>query len=254
VAVDRAPDRQVGLSPVQADALFERAGGTGVSHFLLEEQVAVLREQVGRLEGLLALLRRPARGQPAEVLPPRVATALDDLAGCADRLHESSLAISSQLRAQGHQLSELQHLLGAVFERQGAPTFVDLLLVEVGDRVYALPTTAVESVRRIAADLLPAKGGALELRGRNYAFRLLGDALGLSAGSETVLDRPRSIVLARAGGTVRAYGVDRVLGQRTLLVRPVEAGADVPPLASGLVALGADRVAPVVNLEALPGG
>lgn len=254
VAGDRAPDRQSGLSYAQADALFERAGGTGVSHFLLEEQVAVLREQVGRLEGLLALLRRPARGQPAEVLPPRVATALDDLAGCADRLHESSLAISSQLRAQGHQFSELQHLLGAAVERQGAPTFVDLLLVEVGESVYALPTAAVESVRRIAAELLPAQGGALELRGRSYAFRPLADVLGVPAGRETVGDRPRSIVLARVGGAVQAYGVDRVRGQRTLLVRPPEAGVDSAPWASGLVALGADRVAPVVDLEALPGG
>jgi len=244
----------LGLSTELAQQLFERVDGAGVHHFQLDEQVAVLREQVGRLEGLLALLCRPARGQPAEVLPPRVTTALDELAGCADRLHEASLAISSQLRGQGHQLGELQHLLGAAFERQGAPTFVDLLLVEVGDNVYALPTAAVESVRRIAADLLPAQGGALELRGRRYAFRPLADALGVPAGRETAGDRPRSVVLARVGGAVHAYGVDRVRGQRTLLVRPAEVGVDSAPWASGRVALGADRVAPVVDLEALPGG
>jgi chemosensory pili system protein ChpA (sensor histidine kinase/response regulator) len=241
-------------APEVAKQLCERVDGAGVRHFQLEEQVAVLREQVGRLEGVLALLRRPARGRPAEVLPTRVAAALDDLAGCADRLHEASLAISSHLRGQGHQLSDIPRLLTAVFDRQGMPTFVDLLLVEVADAVYALPTAVVESVRRVAAELIPAEGGAVDLRGRSYAFRLLGDALGLPDGSETAADWPRSIVLAQAGGRVRAYGVDRVLGQRTLLVRPAADGADLPPWISGLVALGADRVAPVLDLEALPGG
>jgi hypothetical protein len=234
-----------------AEQLFERVDGAGVHHFQLEEQVAVLREQVGRLEGVLALLRHPTRGQPAPILPPPVAAALADLTGCADRLHEASLAISSHLRGQGHQLNELPRLLAAVFDREAMPTFADLLLVEVADAVYAMPTAVVESVRRVAADLIPTTGGAMELRGRAYAFQQLADLLGVHAAGETGPDRPRSIVLGRAGGAVQAYGVDRVLGQRTLLVRPAEVGADLPPWASGLVALGADRTAPVVDLEAL---
>jgi len=236
-----------------AEQLFERVDGAGVRHFQLEEQVAVLREQVGRLEGVLALLRHPTRGQPAPILTPPVAAVLADLTGCADRLHEVSLAISSHLRGQGHQLGELPRLLAAAFDGQAKPSFVDLLLVEVGEAVYALPTAAVESVRRVAADLVPVSGGAIEMRGRAYAFQRLADLLGASSGDAPAADRARSIVLARAGGAVQAYGVDRVLGQRTLLVRPAEGAADLPKWVSGLVALGADRTARVVGLEALAG-
>jgi chemotaxis protein histidine kinase CheA len=223
VPVEAAP----AIDSALIQRVVERASGAGVCHLQLEEQVAVLREQVGRLEGVLALLRRLPVGDAGAGLPPRVAGALGELGGCADKLHETSLAISAQLRAQGHHLTGLQQGLAAVAPAAG-PTFADLLLVEAGQRILALPTPAVDSVRRLAPELVPPGGELLELRGRAFEYHHLADLVGLSGGAPVEVGRSQSVVLARADGRAVALGVDAVIGHRSLLVTPAGALADAP--------------------------
>jgi hypothetical protein len=244
----RAPEPTASAEPALIQRVIERAAGAGVCHLQIEEQVAVLREQVGRFEGVLALLRRlPA----SEAVPPRVAAALGDLGACADSLHETSLTISTQLRAQGHHLTGLQQGLAAVFVESAGPTFADLLLVGVGGRAYALPAGAVESVRRLAADLVPPDGGMLELRGRSFLYRHLAGPLRAPRAAAGDAGRPLSVVLARLGERPLALGVDSVIGHRSLLVAPADRGAGAPPWVAGSASLGAERDAPVLDLGRL---
>jgi chemosensory pili system protein ChpA (sensor histidine kinase/response regulator) len=244
----RAPGPGAPAEPALVQRVIERAAGAGVCHLQIEEQVAVLREQVGRFEGVLALLRRlPA----SEAVPPRVAAALADLGACADSLHETSLTISTQLRAQGHHLTGLQQGLAAVFAESAGPTFADLLLVGVGGRVFALPAGVVESVRRLAADLVPPDGGALELRGRSFLYRHLAGPLRAPREAAGEAGRPLSVVLARLGERPVALGVDSVIGHRSLLVAPADRGAGAPPWVAGIASLGAERDAPVLDLGRL---
>jgi len=231
--------------------LFDCAGAAAVHHLQLEEQTAVLREQVGQLEGTVALLRRLPPGEAAQALPPRLVSALEELGGCADRLHEASLTISAQLRGQGHQLTALQHGLVAAFGEGGGSTFSDLLLVTVGDAVYGLPTAAVESVRRVAPELVPSDGEPLELPGRSVAYRHLADLVGRARAADASPGRALAIVLTRVADGVQALGVDRVLGQRTLLVRPVEDRAGEPGWLAARAALGGERQAAVLDPAAL---
>jgi hypothetical protein len=248
VPVEAAP----ALDAALVQRVVERASGAGVCHLQLEEQVAVLREQVGRLEGVLALLRRLPGGDAGAGLPPRLAGALGELGGCADKLHETSLAISAQLRAQGHHLTGLQQGLAAVAPAAG-PTFADLLLVEAGRRMLALPTPAVDSVRRLAPELVPPGGELLELRGRAFEYHHLADLVGLSRDGAVEAGRAQSVVLARADGRAVALGVDAVIGHRSLLVTPSGARADAPWL-SGSGSLGGGRDAPIVDLDRLLAG
>jgi chemosensory pili system protein ChpA (sensor histidine kinase/response regulator) len=234
--------------PALAQRVIERASGAGVCHLQLEAQVAVLREQVGRLEGVLALLRRlPA----TEALPPRAAAVLVDLGGCADRLHETILTISAQLRAQGHHLTGLQQGLAVAFADAAGPSFADLLLVGIADGVYAIPAATIDSVRRLAPDLIPPDGGRLELRGRAFVYRHLGDLLAIRRDAAADSEKSRSVVLARVGERAVALGVDSVVGHRTLLVAGPPAGGDNPSWLGGLAPLGGGRDAPVVDLDRL---
>lgn len=238
--------------PALARGVIERASGAGVCHLQLDEQVAVLREQVGRLEGVLALLRRLPGDDAGGGLPRRVAAALADLGGCADRLHEASLSISAHLRAQGHHLTGLQQGLAAAFAGAAGPNFADLLLVGVGDQVCALPASAIDSVRRLAADLIPPDGELLELRGRAFAYHHLADLLAVGRDAAGDAGRPQSVVLARAGDRTLALGVDSVIGHRTLLVTSPQGGAGgAAPWLGGTASLGGGRDAPVLNLDRL---
>ena len=237
--------------PLLARRVIERASGAGVCHLQLDEQVAVLREQVGRLEGVLALLRRLPGDDAGGGLPRRVAAVLADLGGCADRLHETSLSISAHLRAQGHHLTGLQQGLAAAFAGAAGPNFADLLLVGVGDQVCAIPASAIDSVRRLAADLIPPDGELLELRGRAFAYHHLADLLAVGRDAAGDAGRPQSVVLARAGDRTVALGVDSVIGHRTLLVTSPQGGAGGAPWRGGSASLGGGRDAPLVNLDRL---
>ncbi len=247
----QAPEPSAPAEPALVQRVIERAAGAGVCHLEIEEQVAVLREQIGRFEGVLALLRRlPA----SDAVPPRVAAALADLGACADSLHETSLTVSAQLRAQGHHLTGLQQGLAAVFAGSAGPTFADLLLVGVGGRVFALPAGAVESVRRLAADLVPPDGGTLELRGRSFLYHHLAGPLRAPREAAGEADRPLSVVLARLGERPVALGIDSVIGHRSLLVAPADRDAGSPPWVAGIASLGAERDAPVLDVDRLLAG
>jgi chemotaxis protein histidine kinase CheA len=235
--------------PALAQRIVERASGAAVCHLQLDEQVAVLREQVGRLEGVLALLHRLPKADAR--LPPGMAVALGDLGGCADKLHEASLTISAQLRAQGHHLTGLQQGLAEAFAGAPGPHFADLLLVAIDDAVYAMPAAAVDSVRRLAPDLIPPDGEVIDLRGRAFVYHDLADLLGVRRDVAGAADKPRSVVLARAGGRACALGVGGVIGHRTLLVAPRDAGAGDPPWLDGSASLGGERAAAVVDLDRL---
>ena len=240
--------------PASAQRIIERASGAGVCHLQIEDQVAVLREQVGRLEGVLALLHRLPASDAGGGLPPRVAAALADLDACAHRMHETSLTISAQLRAQGHHLTGLQQGLAEVFAGTAGPRFSDLLLVGIGDAVYAVPATVIDSVRRLAPDLIPPDGELLDLRGRAFVYHHLADLLAERREAPAEAGRAQSVVLARAHGRAVALGVDRVIGHRTLLVATPGASAGDRPWLGGLASLGGEREAVVVDLEHLLAG
>jgi chemotaxis protein histidine kinase CheA len=166
-------------------------------------------------------------------------------------MHETSLAISAQLRAQGHHLTGLQQGLAEVFAGTAGPRFSDLLLVGIGDAVYAVPATVIDSVRRLAPDLIPPDGELLDLRGRAFVYHNLADLLAERRGAPVEAGRAQSVVLARAHGRAVALGVDRVIGHRTLLVATPGASAGDRPWLGGVASLGGEREAAVVDLEHL---
>lgn len=100
------------------------------------------------------------------------------------------------------------------------------LLVRVAGQVHALPSLNVQRILEVAADdVLDLAGGqAVQVDGEPVPLRDLGALLGRQGGGSEHAD-PVGVVVIRRGWHRVALRVDHVLGEREMLVKPLE-----PPL------------------------
>lgn len=119
------------------------------------------------------------------------------------------------------------------------------LLVEVGDQVLALPTM---SVRRLFAlgDGCQVYGRCLDAGGSLLPFVDLGSELAWSVG-----EKARYALVAQDPAGSFAVGVQSLLGEAEVVLKPVGVAARASRALLGATILGDGRVAPVVDPVAL---
>jgi two-component system chemotaxis sensor kinase CheA len=121
-------------------------------------------------------------------------------------------------------------------------------LFGIGGRAFAAPLSAVERVRDVsAADMaLCARHPVLRVGGRSLPYVCLDAVLG----EEQPRDH-RQVVVFQYGNRHLALGVDRVLGVRTMIVKPLPPHVGELPWVSGLTVLASGRPAVILDVEQL---
>jgi len=121
-------------------------------------------------------------------------------------------------------------------------------LFVIGGRTFAVPLASVERVRELSgADLdLCAGHPVLDVEGRSLAYVSL-DAL-LDAGGHS---NHRQVVVIGYGAERLALGVDRVMGVRTMIVKPLPPHVGELPWVSGMTVLASGRPAVILDVEEL---
>ena len=101
----------------------------------------------------------------------------------------------------------------------------EALLVQAGEAVYAVPHGGMEGIARIARGELEAcyrgERSGFGYGGREYAVRYLGRLLGTGAPQLPEGERWLPLLLVRAGEHHLAIQVDRLLGNRQIVVKSV---------------------------------
>ena len=108
------------------------------------------------------------------------------------------------------------------------------LLVEVNGVTFALPLAAVSGALRVQTQDIVAAGGRESLlhMDRAIPFSSMSRLLGFDSNG---VDRRRawSAVVLRAGGRLAAIGVDRLLGTKDVVLKPLPEFAGAAPLVMG---------------------
>ncbi len=129
------------------------------------------------------------------------------------------------------------------------------LLVNAGEELYAVPLMSIEGIVRIneqeSAKLLAKDSPTYRWLGQDYDLLHLATVLGTGGGTSADEARRQSILLAHSGDHRIALVVDRLLGSREIVVKPI--GRQLSGLRglSGATILGDGRVALILELPAL---
>jgi two-component system chemotaxis sensor kinase CheA len=103
---------------------------------------------------------------------------------------------------------------------------------ECGGKTVSVPLAAVVETKRVARADITLSGGAESLRHQNaeIPFAQLEQLLGTASGGSREVC---SVLIVRGKDGVAAVGVDRLLGTRATLLRPLPAAARATPLVAG---------------------
>lgn len=129
------------------------------------------------------------------------------------------------------------------------------LLVHVGEEVFAIPLSSVDSVVRVSYDELKkfyeSDNPRYEYAGSSYRFMHLGTMLGLN---EAILPAPGSklpMLLVRAGDHRVALQIEGLLGSREIVVKTVGPQISSVRAISGATILGDGSVALILDMPSL---
>jgi two-component system chemotaxis sensor kinase CheA len=125
------------------------------------------------------------------------------------------------------------------------------ILVEVARRLFIIPTTQVERVRRFQpGDVRTVEGHAtLSLDDRATALVWLAEVLQLPDAERH--DQATPAVLLGSGDQRVAFAVDAVLGEQEVLVKPLSKPLSRVRNIAGATILGSGQVAPILNVSDL---
>ncbi|MFU8891580.1 MAG: response regulator [Anaerosomatales bacterium] len=125
------------------------------------------------------------------------------------------------------------------------------LMIRVGDRVYALPTTAVEeTLLAEPAEIFELEGRQALRRGkRTYPLVRLDDALGVT-GDRSVPERLAVVTIGFAG---HRYGfiVDQFIGEQQIVIKSLGNHLRRVENVAGVTILGAGEIVPILNVPDL---
>jgi len=94
------------------------------------------------------------------------------------------------------------------------------MLIQVGDQTFAVPTSAVQHVLEIDVNEIKAleSGRAIMFQDRPIPVRDLSTVLALNIGSEVLKDKISIIIIAKGHAFV-AFIVDKIIGEREIVVK-----------------------------------
>ena len=122
-----------------------------------------------------------------------------------------------------------------------------VLLVGVGKAIFGIPSSLIAQVRQVPAKerAIAVASGRLDHEGRALDFRSLGALLRI--GHDVDAQRSAPVIVLRAGGTMAAVQVDRIINNQEVVAKPYGPQlARVPGLA-GLTVLANGTIALLLN-------
>lgn len=124
------------------------------------------------------------------------------------------------------------------------------LLVEEGDRVFAVPLAAVSEVLRVrGADIRRIRGmSVMDMRGETLPVARLADILGIDD-EDWATDRKGFVVVVNAAGQQLGIGVDRLRGQQQIVVKNLEEAVGRTAGIGGATILGDGTVVPIIDID-----
>lgn len=130
-----------------------------------------------------------------------------------------------------------------------------VLFVEEQQETYAIPLPAVTRVARIDAGQVEHVGECAMIRLGPSLLPIvrLGDAVEALRGADIVSER-QPLLVVRSGGDEYALAVDRIVGAREVMVKPLTGIARKSPLAVGATLLGDGGVVLILNPSSLAPG
>jgi chemosensory pili system protein ChpA (sensor histidine kinase/response regulator) len=129
------------------------------------------------------------------------------------------------------------------------------LLVHVGEEVFAIPLSSVDSVVRVSYDELKTfyeqDNPRYEYGGYSYRFMHLGSLLGLNEAMLPLPDSKLPMLLVRAGDHRVALQIEGLLGSREIVVKTVGPQISSVRAISGATILGDGNVALILDMPSL---
>ena len=133
-----------------------------------------------------------------------------------------------------------------------AVSIVDAIGFTCAEQAFVVPLTSIEEVcdlDEVRVVTAPSPAGAprrmIERKGEIAAYHALGALFALDASGV------RKVVMVRRHGVLIAFGVDRMIGQQEVVVRPLEDALVRAPGVTGATDLGDGRPTLVLDLVAL---
>lgn len=134
---------------------------------------------------------------------------------------------------------------------------IRVLMTQVGQEVYALPSACVDNVVYLQAEEIEAiklhKNYQYENNGRYYQFRELDMVLGIAQALRKAEDIQYPVVLIRMGNKRMALQVDQIKGQREIIINQPVPELNRVKVISSATLLGDGRLVLVLELGALLG-
>jgi two-component system chemotaxis sensor kinase CheA len=252
--IEGAAEREAARKPRRARLLLTAMSrGNQVLISLADDGRGIDREAVLEAAARMGLLTRPEDGGEARILDLVIAPGL------------STAAAANRLAGRGLGLDIVRRLIGSlngsievrsppgqgtrfVLELPVSLALLPCLIVQCGGTDLALPLAAVDEVTPLAVGEgeRVLAGRIIRLRGMLLPFADLADRFKGGGGKGAT-----HAVVARAGERRMALGVDRVLGQREVLVKPLGRHLRGVHGIGGATELEARRVALVLDVPSL---
>ena len=122
-----------------------------------------------------------------------------------------------------------------------------VLMVAVGKAVYGVPSSLIEQVRQLSIKDRTAamQSGTLDHGGRKIAYRRFGELI--RGPHDTSAPHAAPVMILKAGETMAAVEVDRILGNQEVVAKPYGPQLARVPGMAGLTVLADGRIALLLN-------
>ena len=130
-----------------------------------------------------------------------------------------------------------------------------VLLVRAGTQTYAIPTSAVERLLRVARSDIEILEGSPFVNYQNKPIPLVAllEQLGVAKPEKTLSAESLWVVVVKPANQLLAVTVDELLAERDVIIHDLTGPAVDVPHFSGAVLLGNGSVAPILDVGAIAG-
>lgn len=148
---------------------------------------------------------------------------LGSLSDVGSELRDLSRGMDSQLLQQASATNQLQGGLLRTHKVPVAPATVDVLLVKVMDKLFAIPHGCIDWIVQAGAheqaEDRATKAPGISYAGDEYPLRYLGTMLGLAESVGADISAPYPVLLVTSGEERAAIQLDGLLGNRRVMAQ-----------------------------------